>query len=107
MRAFFLGLSAMLLTACSVQQFAINSLSDVLASGNVAFETDDDPVLVGAALPFSLKIIDGLLLEEPDHRDLLLAAASGYVFYSFAYVSAPALPGVSFASNPAPLTFEF
>ena len=65
---------------------AINSLSGILADGNAVFESDNDPAFVAEALPFSLKLIDALLLEQPDHEDLLLAAASGYVFYGYAYL---------------------
>lgn len=80
-------LSGSILTACSIQKIAINSLSGVLADGNAVFESDDDPAFVGEALPFSLKLIDALLLEQPDQQDLLLAGASGYVFYSYAYLA--------------------
>lgn len=79
--------SASLLAACSIEKMAINSLSGVLAEGNAVFESDNDPALVAEALPFSLKLIDALLLEQPDHQGLLLAAASGYVFYSYAYLA--------------------
>jgi predicted anti-sigma-YlaC factor YlaD len=78
------------LGGCSIQRFAINSVGDVLASGSSVFETDDDPVLVGEALPFSLKLIDSLLAAEPEHRGLLLAGARGYLLYGYAYVDLPA-----------------
>jgi len=41
---------------------------------------------VGQALPFSLKLVEGLLAESPRHRGLLLAAASGFTEYAYAYV---------------------
>lgn len=78
------------LGACSIERLALDSLSGVLASGYRAFESDDDPELVGEALPFSLKLIDGLLLEQPEHPELLLAGASGYASYARVYVSLPA-----------------
>ena len=86
----WLAALAMLSSGCSVQQFALNSLGDMLASGNGIFESDNDPVLIGEALPFSLKLIDSLLEQQPDHQGLLLAAARGYTFYGYAYVSWPA-----------------
>jgi len=79
--AFFAG--------CSIQQLAINSLSNVLAEGNSVFESDNDPAFIAEALPFSLKLIDALLNEDPDNQNLLLAAASGYVFYGYAYLDVP------------------
>ena len=78
------------LGGCSIQRFAINSVGDLLASGPSVYETDDDPALVESALPFGLKLVESLLAEEPGHRGLLLSAASGYVLYSYAFVSIPA-----------------
>ncbi len=85
--AAFLVFFCMSLTACSIQNLAINSIGDVLASGASVFESDNDPMLVAQALPFSLKLIESLLQQQPAHGGLLLAAASGYVSYSYAFVS--------------------
>lgn len=68
----------------------MNSLGGVLQAETEAFERDNDPELVGQALPFTLKTIDGLLLREPDRQQLLLAGASGYVTYAYAYILTPA-----------------
>ena len=48
--------------------------------------TDGDPALVGEALPFSLKLMETVLQETPDHRKLLVATASGFVMYAHAFV---------------------
>ena len=40
------------------------------------YETDDDLVLVGDALPFGLKLTESLLAQSPNHRGLLLTACS-------------------------------
>ena len=79
-----------LLVGCSMKRYAINTLGDMLASGGSVFVTDEDPVLVSEALPFSLKLLESLLAEEPEHRGLLLAAARGYLLYSYAFVHLPA-----------------
>jgi len=79
-----------LLGGCSMKRYAINTLGDMLASGGSVFVTDEDPVLVSEALPFSLKLLESLLAEEPEHRGLLLAAARGYLLYSYAFVHLPA-----------------
>ena len=72
--------------ACSVKRIAVNKLGNALASGGNTFTSDDDPELVRAALPFSLKLIESLLAESPRHRGLLFAAASGFTPYAYAYV---------------------
>ena len=73
-------------SGCSVKKFAINKLGDSLANSGTTYTADDDPELVGQALPFSLKLVEGLLAESPRHRGLLLAAASGFTEYAYAYV---------------------
>jgi len=83
------GLLAIVLAAgngCSVKKLAINKLGDALAGGGSTFSSDEDPELVKSAIPFSLKLIESLLAESPEHEGLLLAAASGFTQYSYAFV---------------------
>lgn len=84
--ALVLVVTATMLQGCSIRQMAVNALGDSLASGGSIFERDDDVVLVGEALPFSLKMLDGLVAQSPQHRGLLLAASRGYLLYAYAYV---------------------
>ncbi len=77
---------ALLTTGCSVNRLAINRLGNALAESGTAFASDDDPELIGAAVPFSLKLIEGLLASAPEHRGLLFAAASGFTQYAYAFV---------------------
>src|SRR5256714_15651859 len=79
-------LVAVLSPGCSVKKFAINKLGDSFANSGATFAADDDPELVGQALPFSLKLVEGLLAESPRHRGLLFAAASGFTQYADVYV---------------------
>jgi predicted anti-sigma-YlaC factor YlaD len=73
-------------SGCSVRKFAVKKVGDAIASSGTTFASDDDPLLVRDAVPFSLKLIESLLAEDPKHRGLLLAAARGFTQYSFAYV---------------------
>lgn len=74
-------------SGCSIRQAAVNSVGNMLAKGGGgAFATDDDPELVQAAVPFSLKLMESLLLESPEHEALLTAAAGGFTQYAFAFV---------------------
>ena len=76
-------------TGCSVRKFAINKLGDSLANPGTTFSGDNDPEFVGIAVPFSLKLIESLLAESPNHRGLLFAACSGYTQYSYVYIQQP------------------
>lgn len=73
-------------SGCSVRHFAVNSMGDALAASGSGFGSDDDPELIGAAAPFSLKLMESVLAESPSHRGLLLAAAQGFVQYAYAFV---------------------
>lgn len=81
--------ATLLLSGCSVRKFAVNKLGDSLANSGTTFASDNDPEFVGQAIPFSLKLIEGLLAESPKHRGLLFAAASGFTQYSYVYVQQP------------------
>jgi predicted anti-sigma-YlaC factor YlaD len=75
-----------LLSGCSIKRLAVNKLGNALASSGSSFASDDDPDLVKAAVPFSLKLMESLLAENPNHPGLLLASASGFSQYAFAFV---------------------
>jgi predicted anti-sigma-YlaC factor YlaD len=74
------------LPACSIKRYAVDRLGDALASGQSTYAADADLALVGDALPFSLKLVEGLLAESPDHRGLLTTASQGFTSYSYGYV---------------------
>jgi predicted anti-sigma-YlaC factor YlaD len=75
-----------LTSGCSIRRMAVNKLGDALAGSGTTFAKDDDPELVKAAAPFSLKLMESLLDESPRHHGLLLATASGFTGYSYAFV---------------------
>ena len=86
MLVLFLLMGTLALPGCSLKRLAVNRLGDALASGSSVYATDDDPELVGAALPFGLKTIESLLQQSPHHKGLLLAATSGFTQYTYAFV---------------------
>ncbi len=73
-------------SGCSIRRYAVNQLSAAVSRSGTAFASDDDPELVKAAAPFSLKLSESLLSENPRNPDLLLAATSGFTQYAFAFV---------------------
>jgi predicted anti-sigma-YlaC factor YlaD len=78
---------SLLTCGCSLRQLAINKAADTLASGSTVFASDDDPELIRAAAPFSLKLMESVLAEAPRHRGLLAAASGGFTQYAYAFVS--------------------
>jgi len=80
-------LTSLLLTGCSINKMAVDSIGNALAgSSSSVFASDNDPELVREALPFTLKLMETLLAESPENTGLLLAACSGFTQYSYAFV---------------------
>jgi predicted anti-sigma-YlaC factor YlaD len=73
-------------SGCSINRLAVNKVGDALAGGGTVFSSDDDPELIKAAAPFSLKLMESLLAESPEHQGLLLATCSGFTQYGYAFV---------------------
>ena len=87
-----LALAAVLAGAggCSVSKFAVDRAGDALSEGTSSFATDDDPELIEAAAPFSLKMMESLLAKSPNHVGLLTATAAGFTQYSYGFVQSAA-----------------
>ena len=83
-------LSLVLLTGCSLRSMAVGAMADAMARPSTVYARDDDPEFVREALPFGLKTMEGLLLEKPRHKGLLLSACSGFTQYAQAFVVLPA-----------------
>ena len=79
-------LLALMGSACSPRLWAVNRLGDALAEAGSGWAGDEDPDLVRDATPFALKTIESLLAESPQHGGLLLAAASGFTQYTYAFL---------------------
>jgi hypothetical protein len=77
---------ALSLAGCSIRRTAVNKVGDALAESSSNFAADDDLELVGDAIPFGLKTMEGLLDEAPRHRGLLVACTSGFVQYAYGWV---------------------
>src|SRR3954467_15509575 len=71
---------------CSIRHYALNKAADALAQSGRTFSSDDDPDLIKSAAPFSLKLMESILAEDPRHTGLLTAAASGFTQYAYAFV---------------------
>ncbi len=72
--------------ACSLQHLAVDKAGEALAGNASVVARDDDPDFIRAAAPFSLKLMESLLAQDPAQPGLLLAATSGFTQYSYAFV---------------------
>ncbi len=78
--------AVVLACGCSVRNYAANQAASAIAQSGGSFASDNDPELIRAAAPFSLKLMDSLLEEQPRHAALLTAASRGYTQFAYAYV---------------------
>lgn len=79
------------LTGCSINTLAVKAVSGVLSAGgeSTTFSTDDDPQLVGDALPFALKLYEMLLAEDPHNPALGLSTGQAFTSYASAFLLTP------------------
>ncbi len=61
-------------------------MADALSATATAFARDDDPELVRLAAPTTLKMVEMLLDDAPQHPGLLLTACSGFTQYAYAFL---------------------
>ncbi|HZX67046.1 MAG TPA: TRAP transporter TatT component family protein [Myxococcales bacterium] len=80
------------LAACSPKTYALRNVADALSSESKggAFARDDDPELVGDAVPFALKTMEQLADSLPDHAGVRLGMARGFTQYAYGWVQLPA-----------------
>jgi predicted anti-sigma-YlaC factor YlaD len=78
------------IAGCSIKKMAANGVADALTSGRDVYGMDEDPELVGDALPFALKTLESLLEIVPENRKLLLTACRGFTQYGYGYVQSEA-----------------
>ncbi|MGB5260297.1 MAG: TRAP transporter TatT component family protein, partial [Gammaproteobacteria bacterium] len=78
--------SLTLLTACSMGQIVVRSSQTILDSGVEAMNRETDLQLAGAAIPANIKLIEGMLIEDPGNTALRLYAAEGFYGYSYGFI---------------------
>jgi predicted anti-sigma-YlaC factor YlaD len=86
-----LSLIVLFQVSCSLNKMVVNGVADALSKGGgTTFTGENDPELVGDALPFALKFYDSILEQAPEHEALLLSTGSAYVMYANAYLHSQA-----------------
>jgi predicted anti-sigma-YlaC factor YlaD len=70
----------------------MNLIADALTGegSSDVFTGDQDPQLVGDAIPFAIKMYESLLSANPDHQGLMLTTGSLFIMYANAFVQGPA-----------------
>lgn len=79
-------------SGCSIKKMAMKQVADALTTpgSSTVFTGDNDPELVGDALPFTIKMYESLMNSIPNHDGLRLQTGSLYIMYANAFLQTPA-----------------
>lgn len=78
--------AAMLACACSPKRIGMSRMADALAATATTYRSDNDIELVRVAAPSTLKLVEMMLDQAPDHQGLLATACSGFAQYAFGFL---------------------
>jgi hypothetical protein len=67
-------------------QMVVRGSQAILDSGVEAMNRETDLQLASEAMPANLKLIEGMLIEDPNNSELRLFAAEGFYGYSFGFI---------------------
>ena len=79
----FLGL---MLAGCSPGRFAVQAALPLVGSQILAMQEERDPALAEKAIPGNLKMLEGLLKQDPDNTWILENLAEGFCGYAFSFL---------------------
>jgi hypothetical protein len=79
-------LPALLLGGCSMAQLMVRGSQPVLEGGIRAMNRESDLQLARDAMPANLKLMEGMLVEDPHNHALRLHAAEGFYGYSYGFI---------------------
>jgi len=81
------GFAVFLLAAgCSPRVLAVRTTVPVMTRGAASMEEEGDLALAEQAMPSQLKLLDGLLANDPGNASLLTLTSKGYGGYAFLFV---------------------
>ncbi|RMH63712.1 MAG: hypothetical protein D6677_06560 [Calditrichaeota bacterium] len=87
MRSFVLSAGLLLiLSSCSLNRLVVSQMTPVFEKSALALYEEDDLRLAEQALAANLKLLEGMLKNDPDNTALLLMLAQGYAGYALGFV---------------------
>jgi hypothetical protein len=76
----------MTVIACSPKPYAVHQIAGLVDDGMIAFERDDDLELLEKAFPANIKLLEAVLANDPDNRQMLTLLSRLYGSYAFGFV---------------------
>lgn len=79
-------LALLLLSGCSMGTMVVRGSQSIMDSSVAAMNRETDLELARQAMPANLKLIEGMLVEDPGNTELRLYAAEGFYGYAFGFI---------------------
>ncbi|KAA3615047.1 MAG: hypothetical protein D8M58_11385 [Calditrichaeota bacterium] len=79
-------LLVLILSSCSLNRFVVGQMSPVFKVSADALYEETDLKLAEQAIAANLKLLEGLLKNDPENEELLLLLAQGYAGYALGFV---------------------
>ncbi len=86
LRLWTLILTSLWLSGCSVGQMVARTSVSIMDGSVDAMNREPDYRLARDAIPANLKLMEGLLFEDPGNTELRLYAAQGFYGYAFGFI---------------------
>lgn len=96
-----------LLAGCSTRTLMINSVTEVMETGIIAFEQDDDFEMLEKAFPANIKLLETFLANDPGNEKLLVLLSRMYASYAFAFLEEKIEAAASTVNRSADGTGEY
>lgn len=85
-RLILLALLLPWLGACSMGQIVARSSESIMDGSVDAMNRETDLLLAKAAIPANIKLVEGLIVEDPENRVLLTNVAQAFYGYTYGFV---------------------
>jgi len=79
-------LATLMLSACSMGKMVVQGTESVMDSSAETMNRETDLELAREAMPANLKLIEGMLIEDPGNPVMRLYAAEGFYGYAFGFI---------------------
>ena len=73
------------ISGCSAKHVAVDQIATMVDTGMAAFEADDDMEMLKTAFPGNIKLLEAMLVNQPDNYKMHVLLARLYGSYAFAF----------------------
>lgn len=86
LRHLFLFCLLLQIGGCSFAELTVRASMPMIEGGMLAVNREEDLLLAEAAMPANIELMEGMLINAPDHRELRNYAAQAYYGYAYGFI---------------------